>query len=172
MVGCFTRAHVDDVGSTELKRVLRIWNEIAGGGSHVEFTAVEQRLWGNPVLLGRRSMVMMADEGAPDDPRAWMLARSGGSFPVFGGHLPVGLRVADLPDPAYVAAASAALVDALVAGEPTLHHYSGVIEGKRIRYERIALPMYHDGRPDALCTVSAGYHIDTMAAQAIRNGIR
>lgn len=172
MVSCFTRAHVDDVGSAELKLVLKVWNELAGGGSHVEFTAVEQGLWRNPVLLGWRSMVMMADEGAPDDPRAWMLARSGGSFPVFGGHLPVGLRVADLPDPAYVAAASAALVDALVAGAPTLHRYSGVIEGKRIRYERIALPMYHEGRPDALCTVSAGYLIDQVSVQAMRNRVR
>lgn len=172
MVSCFTRAHLDDVGSAELKLVLRVWNEMAGGGSHVEFTDVEQKLWGSPILLGRRSMVMMADEAAPFDPRAWLLARSGGSFPVFGGHLPVGLRVADLPDPAYVAAASAALIDALVAGTPTLHHYSGVIEGKRIRYERIALPMYHDGRPDALCTVSAGYRIDATPAQEIRNGVR
>ncbi len=163
MVSCFTRAHVDDVGSAELKLVLRTWNEMTAGGSHVEFTDVERRLWQNPVLLGPRSMVMMADETAPDHPLAWMLTRSGGSFPVVGGHLPIGCRLGDLPDPAYVAAASAALAEALVAGVPTLHRYSGVVRGMRIRYERIALPMYHEGRPDALCTVAAGYRIEQNA---------
>ncbi len=164
MISCFTRVHVDDVGSAELKLVLRVWNEIAGGGSHVEFTDVEQQFWRNPVLLGPRSMVLMADETNPDDPRAWMLTRSGGSFPVAGGHLPIGCRLGDLPDAAYVAAASAALAEALAAGVATFHRYTGVVGGTRIQYERIALPMYHEGRPDALCTVAAGYRIEGVAA--------
>ncbi|MBP8231125.1 MAG: hypothetical protein KAY22_02365 [Rhizorhabdus sp.] len=158
MVSCFARARLDDISDPHLVEVLKIWSAI-GGREWTEFSQVEEKLLRNDVLLGNTGTLLIADPDAVDNLKAWCLAASGWRFPVavFQGFNPLGMRVQDIPDSAYVEAAAAALAEAIEAGVPVMHRFSGLIEGKRFVYERIALPMYHAGVPDAVCTISAGY---------------
>ena len=158
MVSCFTRGRLEDITDPHLVEVLETWAAI-GGTAWTEFGDVEEKLFRSNVLLGDTGTLLIADPDAVDNIKAWCLAASGWRFPVgvFQKFNPLGMRVQDIPDQAYVEAAAAALAEALGTGLPVMHRYSGLVEGKRFVYERIALPMYHRGVPDAVCTISAGY---------------
>ena len=159
------RHSLGDIQSPQLIDTLRAWRSIADRNGCYDYSADIAPVFNRPGILLPGSTMLLV-EG--DNPLGYLFAWFGAGFGLYGNRSYCGYSMGDLPDKNYAAVMAQPLATAVAEKEIAYHRVSCVLDGKRIAYERLILPMTEAGKVTAMVTASVSR--DYPVARARRPG--
>lgn len=152
MSSVFLRAPLEKMENPALRKAARAWGQAITEISDLKIGKIALirsvfARYGSPGL-------MVADRDKPEDFGAWFVSMPIGELPEGLAQGFIGRRFREITDQQFVQSSISAFRDAFSEGGPVFHHFCGLVAGVPVAFERLMFPMYDEGRPDALVSVS------------------
>lgn len=152
MSSVFLRAPLEKMENSALRRAIRSWSSAINGIFSLESA---KTVLADPrfTRLGTPGL-LVADRDDPEDFGAWFISMPIGELPGSLSRQFVGRRFREISEPQFVQSSMSAFRDAFTEAGPVFHHFCGVVGGVPVTFERLMFPLFNDGRPDAVVSLS------------------